>query len=106
MRRWLDRDIDFTAAGKLSIDVDGVPRVKGSRSHSATIDAALPKMLKRLKREQRIVEALLTAAVDVVYVPERVDVAEQQNADELTQKLAARRKLFAAQLAELNAERD
>ena len=106
LRRWLDRDIDFTTAGKLSIDVDGVPRVKGSRSHSATIDAALPKMLKRLKREQRIVEALLTAAVTIAYVPERVDETQQQSDVELTQKLLIKRKLFAAQLAQLNAERD
>lgn len=103
--RWLDRSVVFGEHCNVSPDVDGVPRVKGSRSHYAQ-DAALPKMLKRLKREQRILEALLIAAVDVVYVPERVDETEQQNADELTQKLSAKRKFFAAQLAEINAERD
>ena len=106
LRRWLDRDIDFTTAGKLSIDVDGVPRVKGSRSHSATQDAALPKMLKRLKREQRLLEALLTAAVAIAYEPEVVDVAVQQSDAELIKSLALKRKLFAAQMAELNGERD
>lgn len=104
--RWFDRDIDFTAAGKLSIDVDGVPRVKGSHSHSATQDAALPKMGVRLKREQRLLEALLTAAVAIVYVPEVVEVVVQQQDDEMKRKLAARHKLFAAQLAEINGERD
>ena len=105
LRRWLDRDIDFTTAGKLSIDVDGVPRVKGSRSHHAQ-DAALPKMLKRLKREQRIVEALLTAAVAIAYVPEVVDVAVQQSDAELIKSLSNKRKVFAAQMAELNQEKD
>jgi hypothetical protein len=104
--RWLDRDVRFGEHGNVSPDVDGVPRVKGSRSHSATIDAALPKMGVRLKREQRILEALLTAAVTIAYVPEVVDVAEQQSEAEMARKLAIKRKLFAAQLAEINAERD
>jgi len=104
--RWLDRDVVFGEHGNISRDVDGVPRVKGSRSHHATQDAALPKMLKRLKREQRLLEALLTAAVAIVYVPEVVDVVVQQQDAELKKKLAARHKLFAAQLAEINGERD
>lgn len=67
--RWLDRDVDFSTAGKLSIDADGVPRVKGSRSHHAQ-DAGLPKLSVRLKREQRVLENLLRAAVACAYVPE------------------------------------
>jgi len=104
--RWLDRDVVFGEHNNVSPDVHGVPRVKGSRSHSATIDAALPKMLKRLKREQRILEALLTAAVAIAYVPEVVGVAEQQSETELIKSLATKRKLIAAQLAEINPERD
>jgi hypothetical protein len=104
--RWLDRDVVFGEHGNVSPDVDGVPRVKGSRSHSATMDAALPKMLKRLKREQRILEALLTAAVAIAYVPEVVDVAVQQSEAEMARKLADKRKFFAAQLAQLNQEKD
>ena len=103
--RWLDRDVVFGEHNNVSPDVDGVPRVKGSRSHHAQ-DAALPKMLKRLKREQRIVEALLTAAVAIAYVPEVVDVAVQQSDAELIKSLSLKRKLFAAQMAELNGERD
>lgn len=104
--RWLDRDVVFGEHNNVSPDVDGVPRVKGSRSHSATQDAALPKMLKRLKREQRLLEALLTAAVAIAYVPEVVDVVVQQQDDELIKSLSTKRKVFAAQMAELNQEKD
>jgi hypothetical protein len=104
--RWLDRDVVFGEHNNVSIDVDGVPRVKGSRSHYATQDAALPKMLKRLKREQRLLEALLTAAVAIAYVPEVVDVSVQQSDAELIKSLSTKRKVFAAQMAELNGERD
>jgi hypothetical protein len=69
LTRWLDRDVDFTTAGNLGIDVDGVPRVKGSTSHYA-LDAGLPKLSVRLKREQRVLENLLRAAVACAYVPE------------------------------------
>jgi hypothetical protein len=71
--RWLDRDVVFGADGNLSIDADGVPRVKGSRSHHAQ-DAGLPKLSVRLKREQRVLENLLRAAVACAYVPEVVEV--------------------------------
>jgi hypothetical protein len=70
--RWLDRDVDFSVAGKLSCDAYGVPRVKGSRSHHAQ-DAGLPKLSVRLKREQRVLENLLRAAVTCAYVPEPVE---------------------------------
>jgi hypothetical protein len=73
--RWLDRDVDFSTAGKLSIDADGVPRVKGSRSHHAQ-DAGLPKLSKRLKREQRVLEILLRSAISCAYVSEVVEVRE------------------------------
>lgn len=67
--RWLDREVVFGTDGNLSIDADGVPRVKGSRSHHAQ-DAGLPKLSVRLKREQRVLENLLRAAVACAYVPE------------------------------------
>lgn len=73
--RWLDRDVDFSTDGNLSIDADGVPRVKGSQSPHAQ-DAGLPKLSVRLKREQRVLENLLRAAVACAYVPEVVDVKE------------------------------
>jgi len=104
--RWLDRDVRFGEHGNVSPDVDSVPRVKGSRSHSATIDAALPKMGVRLKREQRILEALLTAAVAIAYVPEVVDVAEQQRNEENERANIAKRITVGEMLRNLNPERD
>jgi hypothetical protein len=71
--RWLDRDVVFGTDGNLSIDADGVPRVKGSRSHHAQ-DAGLPKLSVRLKREQRVLEILLRSAISCAYVPEVVEV--------------------------------
>lgn len=69
LMHWFDRDIDFTTAGNLGIDADGVPRVRGSSSPHAQ-DAGLPKLSVRLKREQRVLENLLRAAVACAYVPE------------------------------------
>lgn len=69
LMHWFDRDIDFTVAGNIGIDVDSMPRVKGSVSHYAQ-DAGLPKLSVRLKREQRLLENLLRAAVACAYVPE------------------------------------
>lgn len=104
--RWLDRDVVFGEHNNVSSDVDGVPRVKGSRSHYATLDAALPKMRVRLKRKQRILEALLIAAVAIAFVPEVIDTADQQRNAELTSALSAKRRVFDAQMSKLNAERD
>jgi hypothetical protein len=73
--RWLDRDVDFTIHGTLSLDAEGVPRVKGSRSHHAQ-DAGLPKLSVRLKREQRVLENLLRAAIACAYEPEVVEEGE------------------------------
>jgi hypothetical protein len=75
LTRWLDRNVEFGQHGNTSIDADGVPRVKGSRSHHAQ-DAGLPKLSVRLKREQRVLENLLRAAVVCAYVPEVVEVKE------------------------------
>ena len=68
---WLDRDVDFSTDGNLSINADQVPRVKGSSSPYAQ-DAELPKMSVLLKREQCALENLIRAAVACAYVPEEV----------------------------------
>ena len=116
--RWLDRDVEFgyDANGQVNpdkrnvdIDNESVPRVKGSRSHNATLDAALPKMSKRLKRQQVMLQELLAAAVALAYLPEQggqqqQDV-EQQNQMLLREKIAQRKSI--AQLnAAINSERD
>lgn len=93
LTRWLDRDVDFTTAGNLGIDVDGVPRVKGSTSHYA-LDAGLPKLSVRLKREQCVLQSLLRAAVACAYVPEVVAVVQVQP------------KLKTLDMSKLNPEKD
>ena len=103
---WLDRDVDLSADGNTSLSPDGVPRVKGSRSHHAYPSAALPKMNQHLKRELRQLQALISAAEKIAYLPD-LALAEQQqrDADKSKAAVAARR---AAQLRmqHLNSERD
>ena len=116
--RWLDRDVDFgyDANGQVNpdkrnvgIDNESVPRVKGSRSHHATLNAALPKMSKRLKRQQIVLQELLAAAVALAYVPEQgakqQDDIEHQNQTLLREKIA-QRKTIAQLNAAINPERD
>ena len=99
--RWLDRDVDFGYDTKgvvdpnrrnIGIDAHSVPRVKGSTSHYATPDAALPEMSVRKKREQRLLEALLTAAVGIAYEPEKISAAqldeEQRRSAEIRARIA------------------
>lgn len=103
--RWLDRDVSLGIYGNLSPDVDGVPRVKGSRSHSAQ-DSALPKMGIKLKRQQRILESLLTAAVTIAYVPDIEAEAEQQRNDEQIKARMTRMRAAADRFGDMNSERD
>jgi len=116
--RWLDRDVDFGYDENSTVNPDrrnvgidnvSVPRVKGSRSHYATLDAALPKMSKRLKRQQIVLQELLAAAVGLAYVPEKggkqQDDIEHQNQTLLREKIA-QRKTIAQLNAAINPERD
>lgn len=65
--KWLDRDVVFGEFGNVSLSNVGVPRVRGSKSHNAQ-DAGLPKLSKRLKREESVLMALLVAACDIAFV--------------------------------------
>ena len=103
--RWLDRDVEFGEHGNVSPDTHSVPRVKGSRSHYAQ-DSALPKMGVHMKRKQRILEALLTAAGTIAYVPEVVDTAEQQRNETQMKARMARMRAAADRFGNLNPERD
>ena len=64
---WMDRDVVFGINGNVSIDRDGVPRVRGSKSQCA-LDAELPKLSKRLKREECLLCALIVACCDIAFV--------------------------------------
>ncbi|WP_396189356.1 hypothetical protein [Flavobacterium sp.] len=82
---WLDREIDFSTNGNLSIDQDGVPRVRGSKSAFAQ-DAGLPKLSAKLKREESVLMALLVAACEIAFVLPTQNNASEVSADD-TKKL-------------------
>lgn len=66
LHSWLDRPVMFGKNGNLRASKFGVPRVRGSRSPYAQ-DAGLPKLNKRLKREQYVLEILLMAIVGTMF---------------------------------------
>lgn len=76
LNAWMDRDIDFSTNGLLSMDQDGIPRVRGSKSGYAQ-DAGLPKLSKRLKREESMLMTLLEIACEIAFV------LPQKKADDL-----------------------
>ena len=118
LMRWLDRDVDFGYESNGIINPDRrnvepsaecVPRVKGSTSQFATLDAALPKMSVRKKHEQRMLEALLTAAVAIAYEPEQLTAAqieEQQKIVEAVKAQRAKSSSVSKLIEELNSERE
>jgi hypothetical protein len=116
--RWLDRDVDFgyERNGVVNHDrrnvtgtAESIPRVKGSKSEHASLDAALPKMNVHKKREQRMLEALLTAAVAIAYEPEKLTDAQIEEQQKLKEKVAARMaksRSVSKMIQKLNFERD
>ena len=118
LMQWLDRDVDFgydrngiinPERRNVEPSAEGVPRVKGSTSQFATLDAALPKMNVRKKREQRMLEALLTAAVSIAYEPEKLTAAQieaQQKLDEKVKARMAKSRSVSKMIQKLNFERD
>ena len=118
LMRWLDRDVDFGYDRNGAINpeqrnvdpsAEGVPRVKGSTSQFATPDAAMPKMNVHKKREQRMLEALLTVAVAIAYEPEQLTAAqieEQQKIVEAVKAQRAKSSSVSKLIEKLNSERD
>lgn len=70
---WMDRPIDFGLYRDISIDCVGMPRVRGSKSLNA-LDAGLPKLSKRLKRNECALKALLVASCEIAFVLPEVQV--------------------------------
>ena len=116
--RWLDRDVDFGYESNGAINpnrrnvtgtAESIPRVKGSKSEHATLDAVLPKMNVHKKREQRMLEALLTAAVAIAYEPEKLTAAQIEEQQKLNEKVKARMAKTGSvskMIQKLNFERD
>ncbi len=99
LQNWMDRDIDFDAGHDRTIGVcvDSIPRVKGSKSPRA-LDSGLPKLSKRLKRQECQMLALREAAWDIAFekVQENNDVSEVdvEKLKERIAKLRLRTNLF------------
>ena len=72
LQNWMDRDIDFDAGHNrtIGICVDSIPRVRGSKSHRA-LDSGLPKLSKRLKRQECQMLALREAAWAIAFEREQ-----------------------------------
>ena len=72
LQNWMDRDIDFYKGfdRTIGICVDSIPRVRGSKSHRA-LDSGLPKLSKRLKRQECQMLALREAAWDIAFEREQ-----------------------------------
>jgi hypothetical protein len=73
---WMDRPIDFGTNGTLSTNIHAMPRVRGIKSAYAE-DAGLPKLHKRLKRNECALKSLLVAGCEIAFVfpEEQVDPA-------------------------------
>ena len=70
---WMDRPIDFGTNGTLDTDAHAMPRVRGSKSAYAK-DAGLPKLHKRLKRNECALKALMVAGCEIAFVFPEVQV--------------------------------
>lgn len=72
---WLDRPVSWTIENYPSIDPHGIPRVRGSKS--PYVEAYLPKLHKKLKREHCILDALISAIDEIVYIYEEEIIADE-----------------------------
>ena len=95
--RWLDRDVNPEPGYGPDISIEGVPRVRGSKSRFALIDAQ-PVVGVRLRKHWRQREALSRAVLELLYA----EVEEAVITDE--QRLRMRRGM--EMLRNLNPERD
>lgn len=96
LKIWMDRDVMFGPDGETSIDCEGVPRVRGSKSYCAR-DAGLPKLSKRLKREMCMLIALRDAASEIAFEhavqrnTENSDATQQLMRDKISKLMKSKR---------------
>jgi hypothetical protein len=99
LQNWMDRDIDFDKGfdRTVGICVDSIPRVRGSKSTRA-LESGLPKLSKRLKRQECQLTALREAAWDIAFERvEEVNAQTEVDAARLKERIAnwkARKNLF------------
>jgi len=84
----MDREIDLDAGpdSKLGIDVDSIPRVRGSKSRSA-LDSGLPKLNQSLKRRECQLAAVSAAASALAFEAAEEPVVSEQNLEQLRARL-------------------
>lgn len=76
--RWLDRDVNPALGFEPDVSAAGVPRVRGTKSKYALIDDE-PVVGVRLRKHWRQREALVKAALELIYAePEEAVLSEEQ----------------------------
>lgn len=87
LQHWMDREIDFDAGPEsgLGIDVDSIPRVRGSRSGKAR-DSGLPRLNQNLKRRECQLAAVSAAAGALAFET----AAEPEMSEEKLEQLRAK----------------
>ena len=100
--RWLDREVDTRDGFAPDITQAGVPRVKGSRS-KFSLDYAKPVVGAKLRKYWRQRNALVDAALPLIYAEKELSDAELAEAASI--KVRARTKLNQL-LSLINPERD
>ena len=88
----LDRHVSAAHGEGPDISASGVPRLRGSKSKYTLIDAE-PVVGDRLKRHWRQREALVSAALELIYDEPEEDTLTPEQHEMLRQRLAALRKL-------------
>jgi hypothetical protein len=88
LQNWMDREIDLDAGpdSKLGIDVDSIPRVRGSKSRNA-LDSGLPKLNQSLKRRECQLAAVSAAASALAFEADEEPVMSEENLKQLRERL-------------------
>jgi hypothetical protein len=88
LQHWMDREIDLDAGpdSKLGIDVDSIPRVRGSKSRNA-LDSGLPKLNQSLKRRECQLAAVCAAASGLAFEAAEEPVMSEENLKQLRARL-------------------
>jgi hypothetical protein len=71
IQRWLDRDVSCELGFEPDACTTGVPRIRGSKSKFAQVSVA-PAVGQRLRQYWRQREALVNAALDLLYDTEQI----------------------------------
>ena len=91
IQRWLDRDVSCELGFEPDACTTGVPRIRGSKSKFAQVSVA-PAVGQRLRQYWRQREALVNAALDLLYDTEQItdenDLGLQYSGEFLKERIA------------------